>query len=284
MEKSIDKILYLGPNGSYTELATKKFLQYVSKDCVYEPMDSIYKIINLLKDFKGDSLSAVIPIENSIEGVVRETQDNLFKIVKNGYRILAETRLPIEHCLISFGDKSNIKTIKSHPQALAQCREYIFSNITNDVVLEPVYSTSKAVESLKFSNPNTAAIGSFYCAELYNIPIIEKNINDENNNTTRFVLLSKIKPIKHDFNKISIVFSTENKAGALNKVLNILEKYELNMSYIDSRPSRKQLGEYLFYIDFGGHIEDTNVVFALQEIQSYVSYIEILSEGANCVV
>ena len=115
------------------------------------------------------------------------------------------------------------------------------------------------------------------------ITLLENQINDEKNNTTRFVLLSKDNPVKSNQNKVSITFSTENKAGALNKVLSVLEKYDLNMSYIDSRPSRRELGEYVFYVDFAGYIEDSNVAMALTEIQPDVKMFEILSKGANCV-
>ena len=277
----IKKVLYLGPSGSYSEKAKEIFASYYASDCEFIPLDSIYKIINSINT--EESVAAVIPIENSVEGVVRETQDNLFLLAEKGVRVLAETKLSVEHSLISYGNKSDIRVITSHPQALAQCREYITYNWKDEVSLVPVLSTSGAVASLKVDEKHIAAIANNSCAELYNVPILEKNINDEKNNTTRFVLLSKESPLKSSNNKVSIVFSTENKAGALNRVLSVFETYGLNMSYIDSRPSRKELGEYIFYVDFAGHIEDSNVAMALAEIQPYVRMFEILSEGANCV-
>ena len=277
----INKVLYLGPQGSYSEIAKERFIQYFSSNCEFTPIDSIYKIMQALKRINSENLAAVIPIENSIEGVVRETQDCLTSLAEKGYRIQGETDLSIEHALISYGEKSQITVIKSHPQALAQCREYIYRNWNDKITLTPVLSTSSAVSSLSQNDKTIAAIGNQYCASLYNTPILDYKINDEDNNTTRFILLSKIKPIKTNSNKVSISFSTENKAGALNKVLTTLEKYGLNMSYIDSRPSRKELGEYVFYIDFAGYIEDTNVNMALIEIQAYVKMFEILSEGAE---
>lgn len=277
------KILYLGPQGSYSEIATKDFLQYCDNNVELMAIDSIYKIVKRLKEFNSEDVVAIIPIENSVEGVVRETQDNLLNLAKNSIRIYAESCLTIEHSLISFGKIEDITTIASHPQALAQCREYINKTWGDNITLQPVLSTSNAVSSLTPEAPHQGAISNEYCAKIYNVPVIENKINDRENNTTRFVLLSKKVPKKSQTNKVSITFSTENKAGALNKVLNILEKYGLNMSYIDSRPSRKELGEYVFYIDFAGHIEDSNVNLALIEIQSYVKMFEILSEGAICV-
>ena len=131
--------------------------------------------------------------------------------------------------------------------------------------------------------PDVVAIGSKYSAQMYNIPIIDEKINDKKNNTTRFVLLSKMSPKKSEQNKVSIIFSTENKSGALNKVLNIIERYGLNMSYIDSRPSRNEIGEYVFYVDFAGHIQDGDVSNALIEMQPLVKMFSVLSEGAICV-
>ena len=279
----INKVLFLGPAGSYSELAKDKFLRYYSQDCEFYPEDSIYKIIKQLKVSNSETLAAVIPIENSIEGVVREAQDSLASLAERGYKIFAETKLSIEHSLVSFGGKSEIKTIVSHPQALAQCREYIYSNWQDSVLQVPVLSTSQAISALNVDDKTVAAIGNIACATLYNVPIRDYKINDEQNNTTRFLLISKCVPENVGQNKVSILFSTENKAGALSSVLCVFEKYGLNLSYIDSRPSRKALGEYVFFVDFAGYIDDPNVSLAFTEIQAYIRKFEILSEGAICV-
>lgn len=283
-----NKLYYLGPKGSYTSIAVdiflKKYLsQKTEKSCEIIAVDSIYNIVKMMSESDSELIVAVLPIENSIEGVVREVQDSLAILAQNGIRILAETSIPIEHSLIGFGNKEKIETLISHPQAFAQCREYIYNNWKNNVTLKTAFSTSNAISTLAPQEANIAAIGNKSCAELYNIPVIETRINDEPNNVTRFILLSKISPSKTEHNKISIVFSTQNEAGALNRVLCVLEKYELNMSYIDSRPSRKELGEYIFYVDFIGHIEDGNVVQALLEIQPLVKMFEVISEGAICI-
>ena len=279
----INKVLFLGPVGSYSGIAKDKFARFYTSNCEFETLDSIYKIVRRLKELDSPSVAAVIPIENSIEGIVRDTQDNLVSLAQIGFHIQAETFLPIEHSLISYGDKTQIKIISSHPQALAQCREYIYKNWGDNIELNPVLSTSSAVEALTPDNPKIAAIANKYCADFYNVPIQEMKINDEDNNTTRFLFISKQAPIISETGKVSITFSTENKSGALNKVLSVLEKYELNMTYIDSRPSRKEMGEYVFYVDFLGNILDSNVALALVEIQPYLKKFEILSKGANCV-
>ena len=275
------KLLYLGPKGSYSDIAKNKFKEYYSENIEFIEQNSISQIIEYLVNDGSDTTTAILPIENSIEGVVRETQDKLSYLAENGYFIYSETQLAISHALIGYADNmDNITTITSHPQALAQCREFIHKNFNKDIELKPALSTSNGVESLSDNKPNIVAIGNEYCAKLYNIPIIKKNINDEKNNTTRFILISKKIPTKTDNNKISVVFSTENSPGALNKALTILEKHEINLSYIDSRPSRKKLGEYIFYADFAGFIDDNNISLALIELQNQVKTLNILSHGA----
>lgn len=277
-----NKVLFLGPKGSYSDIVKDKFESFFNETFVYESMDSIYKIAKNLEISEEKDIFAILPIENSVEGIVRETQDSLVTLAQKGFKIIAETTIPIEHCLIGFGEKYKAKTVISHPQAIAQCREYIYRTWGNDILISPVVSTSNAVKCLTNEDNSIVAIGNKFCAETYNVPIIESSINDRENNTTRFILLGNHKPTKADKNKVSITFSTENKAGALNKVLDILEKYEINMSYIDSRPSRKKLGEYVFYVDFAGHIENSNITLALIEIQNKTKMLEILSEGAIC--
>ena len=149
---------------------------------------------------------------------------------------------------------------------MAQCKKYIHDNFPDSLIEEATLSTSAAIRSLTEEDKSVAAIGSIDCAKMYNVPIIETTINDEANNKTRFILLGKFLSPQTGHDKTSITFSTENKAGALNKILTILENHDINMSYIDSRPSKKELGEYVFYIDFEGHILDTKIGDAFKEI------------------
>ncbi len=263
----IRKLLFLGPKGSYSDFAKNKFIEAFGLNCVSTNLKSISGVIKALKDENSEDIAAVIPIENSIEGIVRETLDNLASLKKEGYKILAETTMDIEHALIGYADKkSEIKVIRSHPQALAQCKKYIHDNFPDSLIEEATLSTSAAIRSLTEEDKSVAAIGSIDCAKMYNVPIIETTINDEANNKTRFILLGKFLSPQTGHDKTSITFSTENKAGALNKILTILENHDINMSYIDSRPSKKELGEYVFYIDFEGHILDTKIEDAFKEI------------------
>lgn len=273
----IRKLLFLGPRGSYSDFAKDKFIDAFDLNCVSTNLKSISGIIKALKDENNEDMAAVIPIENSIEGIVRETLDNLSSLKKEGFKIIAETTLNIEHALIGFCDKkSEIKVMRSHPQALAQCKRYLQSNFSDSLIEEATLSTSAAIRSLSKEEPSIAAIGSVECARMYDIPVVEEKINDEENNQTRFIFLGKFLAPQTGNDKTSITFSTENKAGALSKILTILEENNINMSYIDSRPSKKELGEYVFYIDFEGHINDEKVQKAFDKIKPLVKMFYVI--------
>lgn len=273
----IRKLLFLGPKGSYSDFAKNAFIDAFSLNCVSTNLKSISSIIKALKDENSEDITAVIPIENSIEGIVRETLDNLSSLKKEGFKIVSETTMGVEHALIGFAQKkSEIKVIRSHPQALAQCKKFLQDNFPDSLIEEATLSTSAAIRSLSADDPSVAAIGSVDCAKMYNTPVLEENINDEVNNCTRFILLSKFLAPQTGNDKTSITFSTENKAGALNKILTILEKNNINMSYIDSRPSKKELGEYVFYVDFEGHIEDEKVKQAFEDIKPSVKMFYVI--------
>lgn len=275
-DSKIRKLLFLGPNGSYSDFAKNRFISAYNLNCVSTNLKSITAIIKALKDENSQDIVAVIPIENSIEGIVRETLDNLSSLKKEGIKIIAETTLDVEHALVGYGQMKDIKVIRSHPQALAQCKQYTNTNFADSLIEEATLSTSAAIKSLSEKDKTIAAIGSVECAKMYNVPVIKTNINDEQNNKTRFILLGKFLAPLTGKDKTSITFSTENKAGALSKILTILDTYNINMSYIDSRPSKKELGEYVFYIDFEGHIQDEKVQNAFNEIKKFVKMFYVI--------
>ena len=264
-------IYFLGPKTSYTDFAKEQFItSFEIKNYEEKPIRTITAIFSELNS-NTESL-AVLPIENSIEGTVKETIDNLIKIENDDIKIIGETVVSIEHCLITFAkDFSQIKKIKSHPQAISQCYDYIYSKFNDNIVLESESSTANAVKSLTVDQPQVAAIGNKYSAQYYNMPILDTNINDEKFNQTRFILLGKALQNRiTDSDKTSIMFATENESGALCDVLTILKENEINMTYISSRPSKKSLGEYTFYIDFDGNIFDTKISKALSKILRHV--------------
>ena len=272
------KLLYFGPEGSYTQKAMNIAQKMLSLDeYEIEPQAHINDVITQI-DQNSDYIG-VIPIENSIEGVVRETVDKLVR-TNNYVRIFQEIIIPISHCLCnSSGNINDVKTIISHPQALAQCSGYIRNlskRLGRNIETSSAASTSQAAKSLNALDDSYAAISSPDTAELYGQKVLEKAINDEKDNKTRFICLGRTYPAKTGNDRTSIAFTTANKPGALVDVLLILKEHNLNMSHIDSRPSKKTLGEYMFYIDIDGHIEDENVKQAFEKIKPHTTFYRLL--------
>ena len=268
------KIYFLGPKTSYTDVAKeelkKRFNLEGYEDVEKPTITSVSAELSHLND--GESL-AVLPIENSIEGVVKESIDNISRIEDKDVKILGECVIPIQHCLVTYADDlKNVKTIISHPQAISQCFDYIYKTFGENIVYRPDSSTAHAVKHLSSDDKTVAAIGSKYSADFYGKPVVDEGINDEPHNSTRFLLIGKLTISKFDCDyKTSITFSTDNKPGALCEILTILRKYDINMTHISSRPSKKELGEYTFYIDIDGKILDLKVSKAMFEILQHVT-------------
>ncbi len=270
-------IYYLGPDGSNTHNAMLKFVE--ACNIKVENKIACKSIKNALEALKNDLDSiCVLPIENSIEGIVRETIDNFLKTKDKSIKICGEITLPINHMLLSSTkDKTKIKKVFSHPQALSQCGNFLYENYSN-IELKEVSSTSYAAQKVSEEKDDTiAAIANETCAELFGLNIIEANINDEKDNKTRFYILSR-KKLSDDIenSKIAVILSTKNHSGALCDVLKIFSKHSINLTYIDSRPSKKKLGEYLFFMELDGHETDIKIQTALKELTCYVDFIRIL--------
>ena len=264
-----EKIFFLGPQTSYTDAAKEIFKHCFNLDNYKDiPKRTITAAVSELYALENKNSLVVLPIENSIEGIVKETIDNITRFSDNNVKIIGECIVPISHCLISYANKfEDIKTITSHPQAISQCYDYIYKTFGSDIAYLSETSTANAVKRITSDDKTMAAIGSKYSANFYSKPVIDEDINDEKFNQTRFIIAGRIQlQTKAREYKTSITFSTENRSGALCSVLEILKKYNINMSSISSRPSRKILGEYIFYIDFDGKITDDKSAKALFEI------------------
>ena len=281
-----NKIFYLGPQTSYCDCAKELFIKkFFNEQTKFEEIakPTIISVIKALTQSEHKNSFAIMPIENSIQGIVRETLDALLLLKYTDIKIIAEASIPVNHCLIGYASSlSEINEITSHPQAIAQCYNFISDNFEEAISIKHDSSTASAISKLTPDSPNSVAIGSEYSAKYYNIPIIKKDINDMPSNTTRFILLGikKNKITKQD--KTGFSFSTPNSPGALCNVLKILDKYQINMTYIDSRPSKKSLGEYMFYVDIDGHALTENVSKAIFEILQIVTDFQYLGSYTQC--
>ena len=276
INEEIKELLFLGPAGTYSEIAKNQFLTILAQKNIEQiPFATVKKIIEYVD--ANPNAAGIIPIENSIEGMVRETLDNLLSLKDSCVQICAETVIPIHHCLVSKAkDIKKIKKIISHPQALAQCQNFISKHFDSNIEQIEKASTSKAAQELVDLDESYAAIANKRTAELFKLNVLAKNINDEHDNKTRFIMLSRCSTTATDSDKTSIAFATKNQPGALVKVLNVFDALNINLSYIDSRPSKKNLGEYVFFVDFEGHITDEPSQKVLDLIRLNTNYIKIL--------
>ena len=233
------KIGYLGPRGTFSHEAMKKYIgetPYISRD--YPTIPDIFAAMQ-----EGKLDEAIVPIENSIEGAVNATMDMMSQ--DNGLWIRAEVIIPVrEHLLAKKGtDISDIKVVLSHPQPLGQCRRFLAEQLP-DAVIKASCSTAAAAEEAAASSV-IRAIGSRAAAEVYGLEILREDIQDHDSNFTRFVVLAvKMRKTRND--KTSIIFSTEDKPGSLYRIFEIFNLWDINMTRIESRPAKNRLGRYIF--------------------------------------
>ena len=261
------KVAYLGPAATFTHLACiKKF----GASAQYIPVNSIKDVFDEVE--RGRANFGVVPIENSTEGVVNYTLD---MFVDSTLLIYGEVLLEVSHYLLSkTGRLEDITKIYSHPQPIAQCRHWLETNLPQVPVSE-VTSTARAAE-LCATDPTAAAIASELAAQLYGLKIIKARIEDNVHNFTRFLVLSKKAPERTGKDKTSVMISVKDKVGALYDLLRPFASHGLNMTKIESRPSRRKAWEYIFFVDVEGHIDEEPVKKALEEIKSRCLFMKIL--------
>ena len=267
MEKNIPVVGFQGEIGAYSEKAINLYFSKASSKA--------YKTFSDLFDaLENEQIElAILPIENSIEGSVTESYELL---LKSKVTVVGEINVKIEHCLISHHDtsKDDIDVIYSHTQALGQCKAYL-KNSGCDAVT--TYDTAGSEKMIKEKNmKRAAAIASKDTAKLYNMSVIEENIQDHEDNFTRFFCLSKIPTKSTGNDKTSIVFSAGDVAGSLYKALKEFADGDINLTKLESRLTRKKAWEYNFYLDFEGHIDDENCKKAIQELVNLGSSVKIL--------
>ena len=266
-------IAHLGPRGTYSELATLCYAKLLKEnagvDSQLKPIASISQTLYTVARKEADI--AVVPIENSIEGTVVITLDTLWELeclyIQQGLTI------PIVHNLLSRGRSlEGIKTVYSHPQALAQCQKWLAKNLPSAHLI-PTNSTTEALHHLN-QEPTAGAISSLRAAQLYDLPIKVENINDYQDNFTRFWIVSR-EPSTHG-NHVSLGLAfTENMPGVLIKPLQIFAERSINLTKIESRPNKYCLGEYLFFIDLEGDSSEQTIKEALNNLKNVSKWLKI---------
>ncbi len=260
-------VAYLGPQGTFTHMAC---LKQFGTSAAAVPVNSIKDVFSEVERGRADY--GVVPIENSTEGVVTHTLDLL---ADSQLKISGEVVQEVSHNLLSrTGVLVDVKRIYSHPQAVAQCREWLAQHAPSTRVVE-VYSTARAAELCR-DEPDAGAIASDLAARLYGLAVIQKRIEDNPNNTTRFLVIAPHSPERTGRDKTSVMVSVKDRVGALYEMLKPFSEFGLNLTKIESRPSRRKAWEYFFYIDVEGHLDDQPVKRALEALRPQCQMLKVL--------
>ena len=265
LERSL-RIGYLGPGGSFSHTAAMlKFGQSVE----YEPLADIRSIFDEVS--KGHCDLGLVPIENTTGGGVIETLDAL---IDSDVKVCSEVLMTIHHNLLANCSLEQIEKIYSKPEVFAQCRNWLSATFKEAKTIA-VASTAKAAQ-MAADESGAAAIGSRVAAEVYGLRVVCENIEDIANNVTRFLVIGQedAKPTGED--KTAILYSTAHKAGALADVLEVFKKYGINLTNIESRPSKKRQWEYYFFVDFVGHRTEEHVQKGLEKARKHCLQLSVL--------
>jgi chorismate mutase/prephenate dehydratase len=274
LEKPLE-VAFLGPEGTFSQQAVFKHFGSSVNTVPVNAISDVFNAVELNKCHFG-----VVPVENSTEGVINHTLD---RFLTSPLKICGEVEVRVHQNLLSHAESlAEIDEIYSHQQSLAQCRKWLDSYLPQ-VKVTAVSSNAEAARQASM-NKHTAAIAGLAAADVYQLPVIEKNIEDQANNTTRFIVIGKQDSAPTGKDKTSLVFSTGNQPGALYRALESFAKFGIGMVNIESRPSRQGLWDYVFFIDIDGHSEDKKVADALDLLRANVSMLKLLGSYPKAVL
>jgi chorismate mutase/prephenate dehydratase len=269
MEQDI-RAAYLGPQGTFSEQAVMKHFGRAVEAIPLASIDEVFR-----RAEAGDAEFAVVPVENSTEGAVGRTLDLL---VSTPLKICAEIELRVhQNLMLKSGDMAGIKRVYSHAQSLAQCHAWLNQNLPHAERVQVVSNADAARRAAE--EPGTAAIAGQMASEHFGLTILARSIEDDPNNTTRFLVLGKIGTLPTGRDRTSLVMTADNKPGAVHALLSPLAANRVSMSRIESRPSRaakSALWEYLFFIDIEGHRDDERIANALAELAEQAPFLKVL--------
>jgi len=271
------KVAYLGPEGTYAQSAVLKHFGHSVRALALASIDEVFADVQA-----GNADFGVVPVENSSEGTVNNTLD---RFLSTSLHICGEVELRVHHNLIAREkDMRRIQRVCAHPQALGQCRGWLDENLP-DVERVPVSSNAEGARRAR-DEKGTAAIAGAVAAEIYSLEILAKGIEDHQDNTTRFLVLGRkiLSPSGSDRTTILVSAAETTESGALFQLLQPLAKHKVNLTRIESRPSRRKKWDYVFFIDLEGHAEDPPVAKALAQLKKRASLFRVLGSYPRAIL
>ncbi len=269
------KIAYFGPAGSFTHAAALKHFGHSVEAISLGAIDLVFREVE-----SGAAHYGVVPVENSTEGVVNHTLD---MFVNSPLKICGEVELRIHHHLLGMGSSlEGVRRVYSHQQSLAQCREWLDMNLRG-IERISVSNNAEAARRVR-DEPDAVAIAGSMAAEIYGLNAVVSNIEDEPENTTRFMVIGNHDTPPSGADKTSVLVSAHNKPGALVGLLEPLARHRISLTRIESRPSRRGMWEYVFFVDLEGHQRDAQVAHALAELEQTAAMIKVLGSYPKAVL
>jgi chorismate mutase/prephenate dehydratase len=268
------RIAFLGPEGTFTQEAALKHFGHSVQTRPLGAIDEVFREVE-----SGNAHFGVVPVENSTEGVINHTLD-MFMV--STLKICGEVELPIHHHLAGkLTDAKSAKRVLSHQQSLAQCREWLDANLPG---IERIAVSSNAEAArLAAGDASAVAIAGEQAARLYGLGVLASNIEDRPDNTTRFLIIGQLEPPPSGRDKTSLLVSGRNVPGALHRVLTPLARHGVNMTRIESRPSREKPWEYVFFVDIEGHARDRRVKTALKALEKQAAFVKWLGSYPRAI-
>ncbi len=267
-------IAYLGPEATYTHQAG---LRRFGSSLTYSPQKTIHDVFTEVSKNRADY--GVVPVENSTEGVVTSTLD---MFIDSDLKIVSQIVLPIQHCLVGNVPLNEVRRLYTHPQALAQCRAWVQNHLPHAEVIESS-STTRAAE-LASQCSQSAAIASSLAAEKYDLAQLETDIQDNPANVTRFLVLGRQYGARTGRDRTSLMFSIRDEVGGLHKALKAFFELNINLTKIESRPSKRKAWEYFFFVDCDGHRDDPNVAQAIDQLGEHCTFVKVFGSYPNTEV
>jgi chorismate mutase/prephenate dehydratase len=265
LEKSLT-VAYLGPEATFTHQAA---IRRFGASLLYAPQKTITDVFTEVSKHRADY--GVVPVENSTEGVVTHTLD---MFVDSDLKIVAQIVLPVQHCLLANCPRAQIKKLYAHPQALGQCRTWVQTNLPRAEIVE-TSSNARSAE-LAAKEKGAAAIAGILASERYDVPVLDYDIQDNVDNATRFLVLGRQSSPPTGDDRTSLMFSVMDRVGALYHALAAFRRCRINMTKIESRPSKRKAWEYFFFVDCQGHMEDLRLGKAISLLGEHCSYVKVL--------
>ncbi len=273
--ESIKNVAYLEPKNSFSEMAMDVFCAKNNINGFTTPLTTIGQIVDYVA--KNPDTLGVLPIENTLDGTIRESFDSLMNCQNPNVRILEELTMPVEYCLLSKTTEFySITGLIATPRLIGKCHNFIKNELPMNLNIIESPTMLDSARELGNYNLTYASIGNRKIADSCMLNILKENIHDDKDNTTRYALIGDMETIPTGHDKTTIAFKANNTPGSLLKILNVFLENNINLTYISSQPSKTEPDEYIFIVNFDGHIHNKNMIKAIEEIKPKTSFFRYL--------